>query len=81
MAAEHTVHQLPSPLSTIGAKTVWDVDSQSLYYVDINVAAIRRYDYAENKTYSCTIGNCSFDFVHVCSQHVNVFSVLPKRWR
>lgn len=55
MAAEHTVHQLPSPLSTIGAKTVWDVDSQSLYYVDINVAAIRRYDYAENKTYSCTI--------------------------
>lgn len=55
MAAEHTVHQLPSPLSIIGAKTVWDVDSQSLFYVDINVAAIRRYDYAENKTYSCTI--------------------------
>ncbi|XP_062534271.1 regucalcin-like isoform X2 [Armigeres subalbatus] len=55
MSAEYTLHQLPGPLSTIGAKTVWDVDSQSLFYVDINVAAIRRYDYAENKTYSCTI--------------------------
>lgn len=55
MAAEYTLHQLPSPLSSIGAKTVWDVDSQSLFYVDIFAAAIRRYDYAENKTYSCTI--------------------------
>lgn len=55
MAAEYSVQQLPSPLSHLGEGPVWDVDSQSLYYVDINGAAILRYDYAENKTYSATI--------------------------
>lgn len=59
MAAQYTIHQLPSPLSAIGAKTVWDVDSQSLYYVDINVASVLRYDYAENKTYSAKIDGVS----------------------
>lgn len=56
MAAEYSVEQLPSPLSQLGEGPVWDVDTQSLYYVDINGAAILRYDYAENKTYSAKIG-------------------------
>ncbi|XP_062534276.1 regucalcin-like isoform X1 [Armigeres subalbatus] len=55
MAAECGVQQLPGPLSYLGEGPVWDVDSQSLYYVDINGAEILRYDYAENKTYSAKI--------------------------
>lgn len=55
MEAQIKVQQLPSPLSHLGEGPVWDADSQSLYYVDINGAAILRYDYAENKTYSAKI--------------------------
>lgn len=55
MSAEYSVQQLPSPLSHLGEGPVWDADSQSLYYVDIVGAAILRYDYAENKTYSAKI--------------------------
>lgn len=55
MAAKYSVEQLPSPLSQLGEGPVWDADTQSLYYVDIMGAAILRYDYAENKTYSATI--------------------------
>ncbi|XP_058453862.1 regucalcin-like [Malaya genurostris] len=55
MASELKIAQLPSPLSQLGEGPVWDTDTQSLFYVDIMGAAILRYDYAENKTYSATI--------------------------
>lgn len=55
MAAEYSVQQLPGPLSNLGEGPVWDIESQSLYYVDITGAAILRYDYAENKTYCAKI--------------------------
>lgn len=59
MAAQYTIHQLSSPLAPLGAKTVWDADSQSLYYVDILVGSILRYDYGENKTYVAKIDGVS----------------------
>ncbi|XP_053693993.1 regucalcin-like isoform X1 [Sabethes cyaneus] len=59
MAAEFSVEQLPSPLLPLGEGPVWDVDTQSLFYCDIRGAAILRYDYAENKTYSATIDGVS----------------------
>ncbi|XP_055614453.1 uncharacterized protein LOC129760811 [Uranotaenia lowii] len=59
MATGYSVEQLPSPLVPLGEGPVWDADSQSLYYCDIMGAAILRYDYAENKTYSATIDGVS----------------------
>lgn len=49
-----------APISALGEGPHWDIESQSLYYVDIynNNTSILRYDYAENKTYSALIGRC-----------------------
>lgn len=69
MSATYKVEVLPSPTSQIGEGPHWDVDTQSLYYNDIygRDASVHRFDYAENKTYSATIGKCRrrenlFDF-------------------
>ncbi|XP_062711174.1 regucalcin [Aedes albopictus] len=51
----YCVEMLPSPLTTVGEGPVWDVDRQSLYYVDIIESAILRYDPAENRTYRATV--------------------------
>lgn len=56
--ASYKVEVVPSPLSVLGEGPHWDVETQSLYYIDIygNKASINRYDYAENKTYGATVG-------------------------
>lgn len=49
------VEVLPSPKSILGEGPHWDECKQSLYYNDIQGAAILRYDFNENKIYSATI--------------------------
>lgn len=58
--ANPRVEEIPSsPLSVIGEGPYWDVESQSLYYIDIygTEASLLRYDFAENKVYTATIDN------------------------
>jgi len=57
MMASYKVEVVPSPLSVLGEGPHWDIETQSLYYIDIygNKASINRYDYAENKTYGATL--------------------------
>ncbi|XP_053690961.1 regucalcin-like [Sabethes cyaneus] len=51
----YKVEQLPGPVCQLGEGPIWDVDSQSLYYVDALGAAILRFDYNESETYRATI--------------------------
>lgn len=58
------VEVLPSPKSQLGESPHWDEHTQSLYYSDIQGAAILRYDFNENKIYSATIdGETSVGFI------------------
>uniref|UniRef100_A0A182JTM0 Regucalcin n=1 Tax=Anopheles christyi TaxID=43041 RepID=A0A182JTM0_9DIPT len=56
----YQVVQLPSPKAKLGEGPVWDIDTQSLYYVDINTPAVLRYDYGENRTYSAKLAGANF---------------------
>lgn len=58
--SSYQVVKLPSPRTKLGEGPVWDIDTQSLYYVDINTPAVLRYDYGENRTYSAKLGNCGY---------------------
>uniref|UniRef100_A0A182ISS8 Regucalcin n=1 Tax=Anopheles atroparvus TaxID=41427 RepID=A0A182ISS8_ANOAO len=63
-AMVYQVTQLPSPLAKLGEGPVWDIDTQSLYYVDISTPAVLRYDYKENRTYSAGLdGAKSISFI------------------
>lgn len=46
-----------SPISVLGEGPHWDVDRQSLYYIDIygDKQSISRFGYKENKTYNAII--------------------------
>lgn len=57
--AQPKVEKVPGPLTVIGSRPTWDVDTQSLYYVDVAGAAILRYDRNENKTYRATVDGLS----------------------
>ncbi|KFB45338.1 AGAP001501-PA-like protein [Anopheles sinensis] len=60
----YQVTQLPSPLAKLGEGPVWDIDTQSLYYVDILTPTILRYDYKENRTYNATLdGAATISFI------------------
>lgn len=64
--ATYKVEQVTaSPISVLGEGPHWDVETQSLYYVDIysNTSSVLRYDYAENKTYSSVIGKFRLFFI------------------
>lgn len=56
--AEPKVEIVPSPFAVLGEGPHWDVDTQSLYYVDIygKEVSILRYDLKENRVYSAAIG-------------------------
>ncbi|XP_058116147.1 regucalcin-like [Anopheles ziemanni] len=60
----YQVTQLPSPLAKLGEGPVWDIDTQSLYYVDILTPTILRYDYKEKRTYSAKLdGAVTISFI------------------
>uniref|UniRef100_A0A182Q4M5 SMP-30/Gluconolactonase/LRE-like region domain-containing protein n=1 Tax=Anopheles farauti TaxID=69004 RepID=A0A182Q4M5_9DIPT len=72
----YQVEQLPSPLTKLGEGPVWDIDTQSLYYVDINTPAVLRYDYAENRTYSATLDSAkSISFIVLVAGQAGAFVV------
>ena len=52
----YKVEPLPDSYGLLGEGPHWDIERQSLYFVDIENAQVLRYDYAQNKTYRCQIG-------------------------
>ncbi|XP_055844649.1 regucalcin-like [Episyrphus balteatus] len=54
---EYKVEPLPNSQGLLGEGPHWDIEKQSLYFVDIENAQVLRYDYAQNKTYRCQIEN------------------------
>ncbi|XP_055914737.1 regucalcin-like [Eupeodes corollae] len=53
----YKVEALPDSFCLLGEGPHWDIEKQSLYFVDIENAQVLRYDYAENKVYRCQIEN------------------------
>lgn len=49
------IEALPDSYALLGEGPHWDVATQSLYYVDIRVGKLHRYDYNENKVYKAQI--------------------------
>ncbi|XP_054728966.1 regucalcin-like isoform X1 [Anastrepha obliqua] len=49
------IEPLPNSYAHLGEGPHWDVESQSLYYVDIEAGKILRYDYQENKVYGSKV--------------------------
>ncbi|XP_011208874.2 regucalcin isoform X3 [Bactrocera dorsalis] len=53
----HKVEQLPDSYAYLGEGPHWDIETQSLYFVDIKGGKLLRYDYKENKTYGAKVEN------------------------
>lgn len=68
------MHVLPSPLSQLGEGPHWDIETQNLYYVDIFLGSVLRYDYAANKTFVAKVGKYFAFFNATCSD--SFFSTL-----
>uniref|UniRef100_A0A0K8V6Z2 Regucalcin n=1 Tax=Bactrocera latifrons TaxID=174628 RepID=A0A0K8V6Z2_BACLA len=51
----YKIEALPNAGTLIGEGPHWDIETQSLYFVDIDVGRLLRYDYKENKTYSAVL--------------------------
>ncbi|XP_067634410.1 regucalcin-like isoform X2 [Eurosta solidaginis] len=51
----YKIEPLPNGDTLIGEGPHWDIETQSLYFVDIDVAKLLRYDYKENKTYHAVL--------------------------
>ncbi|XP_069965434.1 regucalcin isoform X2 [Bactrocera oleae] len=51
----YKIEPIPNGETLIGEGPHWDIQTQSLYFVDIDVARLLRYDYKENKTYSAVL--------------------------
>uniref|UniRef100_A0A034W3W2 Regucalcin n=2 Tax=Endopterygota TaxID=33392 RepID=A0A034W3W2_BACDO len=51
----YKIEALPNAGTLIGEGPHWDIETQSLYFVDIDVGRLLRYDYKENKTYSAAL--------------------------
>nr|CBY89799.1 DCA protein [Drosophila yakuba] len=51
----YKVEALPDSYAALGEGPHWDVDRQSLYYVDLESAGINRYDFKQNKVYKSKI--------------------------
>lgn len=52
----YTVERINAPKLKLGEGPHWDVETQSLYFVDIGGKTINCYKYNEKKTYSAAIG-------------------------
>lgn len=53
----YQVEALPNSYGLLGEGPHWDIETQSLYFVDIENGQVLRYDYAQNRTYRCQIEN------------------------
>nr|ADI77977.1 Smp-30 protein [Drosophila melanogaster] len=51
----YKVEAVPDSYAALGEGPHWDVDRQSLYYVDLESAGINRYDFKQNKVYRAKI--------------------------
>ncbi|XP_011177931.2 regucalcin [Zeugodacus cucurbitae] len=51
----YQIEPIPNGETLIGEGPHWDIETQNLYFVDIDVDRVLRYDYKENKTYSAKI--------------------------
>ncbi|XP_036345033.1 regucalcin-like, partial [Rhagoletis pomonella] len=51
----YKVEAVPNSYGEHGEGPHWDIESQSLYYVDIEAGKLLRYDYQENKVYKSKI--------------------------
>ncbi|XP_004520700.1 regucalcin-like [Ceratitis capitata] len=69
----YKVETIPTGDVLIGEGPHWDVETQSLYFVDIDNAIILRYDYKENKTYSAKVEgeNCTSFIIPVEGENGN----------
>lgn len=52
----YKVEPISDLILELGEGPHWDIETQSLYFVDIYGGSIHRYDYNENKVYSCKVG-------------------------
>ncbi|XP_017463957.1 PREDICTED: regucalcin-like [Rhagoletis zephyria] len=51
----YKLEELPNSHGLLGEGPHWDIETQSLYFVDIDNAKLFRYDYEQNKTYSAIV--------------------------
>ncbi|XP_055910556.1 uncharacterized protein LOC129944923 [Eupeodes corollae] len=56
----YKVEPLPDSFAELGEGPHWDIETQSLYMVDLSAGKIMRYDYKQNKMYKCQIENEHF---------------------
>uniref|UniRef100_A0A6P4EEM9 Pyruvate kinase n=2 Tax=Drosophila rhopaloa TaxID=1041015 RepID=A0A6P4EEM9_DRORH len=56
----YKVEAIPGSHAGLGEGPHWDVDTQSLYYVDLDSAGINRYDFKQNKVYKAKIEGETF---------------------
>ncbi|XP_067634406.1 regucalcin-like [Eurosta solidaginis] len=54
-ATSYKLEALPNAYTLVGEGPHWDIKTQSLYFVDIDLAKLLRYDYKTNKTYSAVL--------------------------
>ncbi|ETN60306.1 anterior fat body protein [Anopheles darlingi] len=75
-ATYYQVEQLPAPRSRLGEGPVWDIESKSLFYVDIQTPAVLRYDYAAKRTFSATLeGATTISFIALVAGQPDHFVV------
>ncbi|KAH8408749.1 hypothetical protein KR215_011952 [Drosophila sulfurigaster] len=72
----YRVEPLPDSLASLGEGPHWDAARQSLYYVDLPVGGLLRYDYRENKVYRTQIeGEKLASFVLPVESNLKEFAV------
>lgn len=72
----HKIEAIPDSWATVGEGPHWDIESQSLFYVDVNTGWLLRYDFRENKVYKSKIeGEDLAGFITPIYQKCNQFAV------
>ncbi|XP_055844172.1 regucalcin-like [Episyrphus balteatus] len=57
---DYKVKELPSSYAHLGEGPHWDIATQNLYMVDLDVGKLKRLDYNQKKWYKCQIENATF---------------------